>query len=72
MTRCLRGPFAIGLVVWIGWMNVPAEMAANGGQAAPQAKVDFDRQVRPIIEEHCLECHSQDKRKGGLCLLKAR
>ena len=68
MTRCLRGPFAIGLVVWIGWMSVPAEMAAKGGQAAPQAKVDFDRQVRPIIEEHCLECHSQDKRKGGLSL----
>ena len=41
--------------------------------AAPQAPrsaaiVDFARQIQPIIEKHCLECHSQDKRKGGLSL----
>ena len=31
-------------------------------------RVDFERQVQPIIADHCLECHSQDKRKGGLSL----
>ncbi len=30
--------------------------------------VDFERQIEPIIRERCLECHSQDKRKGGLSL----
>jgi len=35
---------------------------------APAARIDFDRQIEPIIKEHCLECHSQDKRKGGLSL----
>jgi hypothetical protein len=30
--------------------------------------VDFERQIQPIIEKRCLECHSQDKRKGGLSL----
>jgi len=30
--------------------------------------IDFERQVQPIIADHCLECHSQDKRKGGLSL----
>jgi hypothetical protein len=30
--------------------------------------IDFERQIQPIIEKHCLECHSQDKRKGGLSL----
>lgn len=29
---------------------------------------DFDRDVRPILAEHCLECHSLDKAKGGLAL----
>jgi hypothetical protein len=31
-------------------------------------RVDYDRQIRPILSENCLECHSQDKRKGGLSL----
>ncbi|HXW05253.1 MAG TPA: DUF1549 domain-containing protein [Vicinamibacterales bacterium] len=30
--------------------------------------IDYDRQVRPIIEARCLECHSQEARKGGLSL----
>ena len=33
------------------------------------AAVDFDRDVRPILAEHCLECHSMDKAKGGLALI---
>jgi hypothetical protein len=32
------------------------------------ARVDYRRQVQPILEGRCLECHSQDKRKGGLSL----
>ena len=34
----------------------------------PAALVDFERDVQPILSENCLECHSQDKRKGGLSL----
>ncbi len=68
MTRCLGTPLAISAAVWIVWVAVPVETAAKGGQAAAQVRIDFERQVRPIIEEHCLECHSQDKRKGGLSL----
>lgn len=30
---------------------------------------DFDRDVRPILAESCLECHSLDKAKGGLALI---
>jgi mono/diheme cytochrome c family protein len=35
-------------------------------QARPA--VDYEGQVRAILDENCLECHSQDKRKGGLSL----
>jgi hypothetical protein len=37
-------------------------------QRAAGPLIDFPRQVQPILQDHCLECHSQDKRKGGLSL----
>jgi len=42
-----------------------------GEARAPQAgslRVDFDKQVKPILAANCLECHSAEKRKGGLSL----
>lgn len=30
--------------------------------------IDFVREVRPIFEEHCYECHSAEKQKSGLRL----
>src|SRR5688500_17263019 len=35
---------------------------------SPARRVDFDKQVKPILEANCLECHSAEKRKGGLSL----
>ncbi len=32
--------------------------AADGG--------DFTKEVRPILEKHCFECHGEKKQKGGL------
>ena len=32
------------------------------------AEVDFVRDVRPIFEKHCLDCHGQQKQKSGLRL----
>jgi mono/diheme cytochrome c family protein len=44
-------------------------VAGVAGQSqTPAPRVDFERQIEPIIKDHCLECHSQDKRKGGLSL----
>ncbi len=42
---------------------------ALGSFAAP-APVDFNRDVRPILSDHCYACHGPDenKRKGGLRL----
>lgn len=53
---------------------IAAAVALFGGAIAatevqsPRTLVDFQRQVQPIVQKHCLECHSQDKRKGGLSL----
>ncbi|NOS70310.1 MAG: DUF1553 domain-containing protein [Verrucomicrobia bacterium] len=38
--------------------------------SADPAKVDFSREIQPILSEHCFACHGPDetKRKGGLRL----
>ncbi|HTD65716.1 MAG TPA: PSD1 and planctomycete cytochrome C domain-containing protein [Candidatus Limnocylindria bacterium] len=37
---------------------------ANAAEIAP----DFSREVRPLLEQHCLKCHGPEKQKGGLRL----
>ena len=36
--------------------------------AADRPKVDFRRDVEPVLVKRCSECHGQDKQKGGLRL----
>ena len=30
--------------------------------------VNFDRDIKPIFTAHCVQCHGEDKREGGLRL----
>jgi hypothetical protein len=46
----------------------PGGGARQATAASPRPLIDYQRQVRPILAKRCLECHSQDKRKGGLSL----
>ena len=34
----------------------------------PAMKVTYDDHVKPIFREHCLSCHNQEQKKGGLAL----
>ena len=69
-TRLVAVFVAFGIAGW------GAAMLAQQGTPPPRpgparvtpARIDFARQVQPILERHCLECHSQTKRKGGLSL----
>ncbi|MBV8316609.1 MAG: PSD1 domain-containing protein [Planctomycetaceae bacterium] len=36
--------------------------------AAARVRVDFDAQIKPILQAHCLKCHARGKYKGGLSL----
>jgi len=57
--RCLR--FSVVSASVFSAFSVPAVLSA-------QPRINYETQVRPILQERCLECHSQDKRKGGLSL----
>ncbi len=37
--------------------------------AAANKKIDFPRQIQPLLREHCAECHGGVKKKGGLSFL---
>jgi hypothetical protein len=49
---------------------VVAENASAKGGANPAQIEFFEKSVRPLLEEHCVECHSaaKGKTKGGLAL----
>src|SRR6187549_2084196 len=42
-----------------------------GGESfsAENKPLDFDKDVRPILEKHCYECHNEKKHKGDLNLV---
>ncbi len=58
----------VGLVLVIGRNETPA--SATEPDASSKRKVDFNREVRPILAKNCFACHGQDeaKRAKGLRL----
>src|SRR5262245_15203519 len=47
------------------WLSAPLISLAQ-----QPAKVDFARQVQPILAKRCFHCHGNDKAEGGLRLHK--
>jgi hypothetical protein len=54
---------------WPGLLALLAALAARGAHADGPA-IEFNRDVRPILSEHCFACHGPDarKREAGLRL----
>ena len=55
-------------ILVVALLNAAAPV--QGGDGAPRVdrRIDFDRDVRPILAEHCHACHGRSKQKGGLRL----
>jgi hypothetical protein len=62
----------IGPVPWVlGFACVLAVAAAAFGDAPPafeKLAEDFTREIRPILNRHCMECHAADVQEGTLDL----
>lgn len=50
----MKQPLALCLMILTSWTLL----------AAP----DFEREIRPLLREHCVECHGEKKQKGALRL----
>ena len=57
-------------VAWVVLMSLCLVTLQAGPAASSEPRVDFNRQIRPILSEHCFTCHGPDegKRKAGLRL----
>ena len=42
--------------------------AASRTEGRAAARIDYARQIKPLLEARCGECHNGTKRKGGLAL----
>ena len=50
----------------------PAPAVRSPATPAPPAKIDFVREVQPILRESCYECHGPDKQMNGFRLDRRR
>jgi len=53
--------------VLVGAEPARGESKSTGASNTP---IDFQRDIRPILAEHCLSCHGNDKPEGGVRLSK--
>lgn len=62
-----RAPRLMGLAEVIAWSCVWL-MALCCSATAADEQVDFGKQIAPIIEQHCVRCHSPGNSKGDVSL----
>ena len=59
-----KGYRATGIALVLALVSV----SQAWGDSSDQATKFFENQVRPLLAQHCFECHSGDRSEGGLRL----
>ncbi len=55
----------LAAIVWLLWLFAPLSAIADETPSA-EAVEFFENQIRPLLAQHCHECHANGERKGGL------
>jgi hypothetical protein len=50
-------------------LRQPSRPQPQPGEASPAKVFDYERQIQPIWNRHCITCHNDEKNDGGLNLL---
>lgn len=56
------------LILSAGVLAGPPPKDLSSLPPASAKKVDYDKEIKPILTEHCFKCHGAEKQKGGLRL----
>jgi len=52
----------------VGLLLALASLTSGSGRAAQPARVDYLRDIKPILQSHCCSCHGALRQKAGLRL----
>src|SRR3954471_14536938 len=58
----------VGVLLVLSASLFARSYAAQQGAAPPPSTIDFVRDVQPILQDHCYECHGADKQMNGFRL----
>jgi len=61
------GAITIGITFFSSTLSTPRALAEQTPEGAVK-KVTFEEDVKPIFRQHCLTCHNQSDKRGGLAI----
>jgi hypothetical protein len=64
----MRTRYLPGLAILTATATVTISVAAQSASQSPQAPIDFTRDIQPILQATCYECHGAKKTKAHLRL----
>lgn len=63
-----ESPRNMGQSYPIALKRAPSEIGPQPGEVSGQRPLDFAKDVQPVLNKHCIECHSEPMNKGRLNL----
>ena len=65
-----RIPLCFVVLGWLLFCSVPPARAAAApdGHGVAEREVSFGKDIKPLLEASCIQCHAKGKTKGGLSL----